>query len=99
MITSQGIQSICALTNLHHLNLELCNRATGLQQMAGEQSEQQCARCLSKDHNQPVQSHLIVQAQHLLHSMESRHNTLSALRTVFLVDAAACPTGLHVRNT
>ncbi len=74
MITSRGIQSICALTSLQHLNLELCNRANGLQHMAGEQSEQQCACGLATDHNKPVQGHWIVPAQHPLHSMQCRHN-------------------------
>jgi len=54
VITSRGIQSICALTNLQHLNLALCNRAAGLQHIAGEQSKQQRACCLSKDRNKPI---------------------------------------------
>lgn len=39
MITSQGILSICGLSNLQHLNLELCNRASGLEHMAGKHQQ------------------------------------------------------------
>ena len=42
MVTSQGILSICGLINLQHLNLELCNRASGLEHMAGELTSHLC---------------------------------------------------------
>ena len=95
LITGRGIQCICALTNLQHLNLELCNRATGLQHMAGEQSKQQCTCRLSTDHNKPVQGHWIVQAQHPLHSMQCRH-TMPLLHYVIVKTAVlAGLIGMH----
>ena len=40
MITSNSILVIGALINLQHLDLELCNKASGLQHMAGIESFQ-----------------------------------------------------------
>ena len=40
LLTCQGVRMICALTNLRHLDLDLCSKASGLQHMAGMQGIQ-----------------------------------------------------------
>lgn len=55
MVTGQGILSICGLINLQHLNLELCNRASGLEHMAGELTSHLCCRTHLLLHTPTVQ--------------------------------------------